>query len=55
MISFLRANSSYKLKDTITGCQAKTLILVGGKERKIMKMSAELLTQTSHTSWCAEP
>ncbi len=45
MISFLRANSSYKLKDTITGCQAKTLILVGGKEQKIMKMSAELLSK----------
>lgn len=43
MVSFLRANSSYKLKDTLTDCQAKILILVGGKERRIMKKSAELL------------
>ena len=50
MISFLRANSSYKLKDTITGCQAKTLILVGGKERRIMKMSAELLSEKMNKS-----
>ena len=50
MISFLRANSSYKLKDTITGCQAKTLILVGGKEHKIMKMSAELLSKKINKS-----
>ena len=48
MISFLRANSGYQLKDTITGCQAKTLILVGGKERRIMKMSAELLSEKLH-------
>lgn len=45
MISFLRANASYQLKDTITGCQAKVLILVGGKERRIMKMSAGLLRE----------
>ncbi len=50
MISFLRANSSYKLKDTITGCQAKTLILVGGKEQRIMKMSAELLSEKMNGS-----
>ncbi len=45
MISFLKANSSYRLKEAIAGCQAKTLILVGGKERRIMKMSAELLNR----------
>lgn len=50
MISFLRANSGYQLKDTITGCQAKTLILVGGKEQKIMKMSAELLSKKINKS-----
>lgn len=43
MISFLRANSNYKLKDTITDCQAKVLVLVGGNERRIMRKSAELL------------
>lgn len=50
LISFLRANSGYQLKDTITGCQAKTLILVGGKEQKIMKMSAELLSKKINKS-----
>lgn len=50
MVSFLRANSGYQLKDTITGCQAKTLILVGGKEQKIMKMSAELLSKKINKS-----
>ncbi len=50
LISFLRANSGYQLKDTITGCQAKTLILVGGKERRIMKMSAELLSEKMNKS-----
>lgn len=43
MISFLRANAGYQLKDSITGSQAKALIFVGGKEQRIMKMSAELL------------
>lgn len=45
MISFLRANSDYKLKDTITDCRAKVLVLVGGNERRIMRKSAELLVK----------
>lgn len=45
MISFLKANSNYRLKDTISDCQAKTLILVGEKERGLLKQSAALLNQ----------
>ena len=43
MISFLRENSDYQLKDGIEECQAKTLILVGSRESNIMKKSAEIL------------
>ena len=43
MISFLRENSDYQLKDGIKECQAKTLILVGSRETNIMKKSAEIL------------
>ena len=43
MISFLRENSDYKLKDDLEECQAKTLILVGSRESNIMKKSAEIL------------
>ena len=43
MISFLRANSAYKLKNDIEKCTAKTLILVGGRESAIMRKSAETL------------
>ena len=43
MISFLRENADYKLKDDIEECQAKTLILVGSRESNIMKKSAEIL------------
>ena len=43
MISFLRENSDYKLKNGIEECRTKTLILVGGRESNIMKKSAEIL------------
>lgn len=43
LISFLRANSDYKLKDSVEQCQAKVLIFVGGKESGIMRKSAEIL------------
>ncbi|BBF43552.1 hypothetical protein lbkm_2240 [Lachnospiraceae bacterium KM106-2] len=43
MITFLRANSDYKLKKDIEECQAKVLVLVGGRESIIMKKSAEIL------------
>ncbi|MDE5741029.1 MAG: alpha/beta hydrolase [Oscillospiraceae bacterium] len=40
MIAFMKANSSYKLKAGLSGCKAKVLILVGEKERPVMKKSA---------------
>lgn len=43
MISCLRENSDYKLKNGIEECRTKTLILVGGRESNIMKKSAEIL------------
>ena len=46
MIAFLRANAAYTVKGSLSHCCAKTLILVGGKEREIMKKSTKLLRET---------
>lgn len=40
LIAFMQSNSSYELKDTLSRTRAKVLILVGSKERSIMKKSA---------------
>lgn len=40
LIAFMKSNSSYELKDTLSRTRAKVLILVGIKERSIMKKSA---------------
>ena len=45
LIAFLKANSDYKLKESIKESQAKVLILVGEKESRIMKKSAEFLCE----------
>ena len=45
MIAFLKANSDYQLKEGIRDCQAGVLVLVGGRESKIMKKSAALLQE----------
>lgn len=45
MIAFLKANSDYQLKEGIRDCQARVLVLVGGRESKIMKKSAALLQE----------
>ena len=50
MIAFLRANAAYTVKGSLSHCCAKTLILVGGKEREIMKKSAKLLRETTGLS-----
>lgn len=50
MIAFLRANSDYKLKSSIGECQAKVLVLVGDKESRIMKKSAEILHERIRNS-----
>jgi len=41
MISFLMANSNYKVKDTLADCEAKVLVLVGSREQSVMKKSAQ--------------
>ncbi|EJP24706.1 alpha/beta hydrolase [Streptococcus anginosus] len=40
LIAFMKSNSSYELKDTLSRTRARVLILVGSKERSIMKKSA---------------
>ncbi|WP_342990767.1 alpha/beta hydrolase [Streptococcus anginosus] len=40
LIAFMKSNSSYELKDTLSRTRAKVLILVGSKERSIMKKLA---------------
>ena len=45
MISFLMANANYKMKNSLSECQAKVLVLVGDREQKIMKKSSEMITQ----------
>ena len=36
----MQANSNYQIKKSLSKCMAKALILVGSKERPIMKKSA---------------
>lgn len=45
MIAFLKANSDYKLKESVKKSLTKVLILVGSKESRIMKKSAEILCE----------
>ena len=45
MISFLEANANYRLQDTLRNCQARTLVLVGGRELPVMKRSAKALAE----------
>ncbi len=42
-IRILQSNSSYRIKPTLSQCQAKAMIFVGGKERPIMKKSAKMI------------
>lgn len=41
LIAFMIANSLYRVSDALARSSAKALVLVGGKERPIMKKSAE--------------
>ena len=45
MINFLKANSSYKLKDSLKNTTAKVLVIAGGKEQQKMIRSAKLLSE----------
>lgn len=40
LISFIKANLNYKIKENLINSKVKTLILVGSKERQIIKKSA---------------
>ena len=40
LIAFMKSNSNYEVKNTLSHTKAKTLVLVGSKERPIMKKSA---------------
>lgn len=50
MIAFLMANANYKMKLSLVNCRAKMLVLVGAKERNIMKKSDEIICQSVPSS-----
>lgn len=50
MTAFLKANSDYKVKSSLCDCSAKTLVLVGGREQRIMKKSAKILNEKINNS-----
>lgn len=50
MIRFLKSNSSYTIKPGLANTTAKAIILVGGKEQKKMRCSAEILHRTINDS-----
>ena len=50
MICFLKANSEYNIKSELVNATAKTIVLVGGKEQKKMRRSAEILHRTINDS-----
>ena len=41
----MKANTKYEIKSTLKNTSVKVLILVGGKERKIMKASAKKIQE----------
>ena len=43
MISFLKENAIYTLKDSIEECESKVFIYVGSKERHVIKKSAKII------------
>lgn len=43
MVSFLRANTSYQIKESLKDSEAKVLIMVGGRETPKMIRSSEML------------
>ena len=46
MIAFLKANTGYTLKKSVSACAAETHVIVGGKENRRMKQSAKLLGES---------
>ena len=45
MIAFLKANTAYSLKTSISETAAKTLIIVGGRENREIQQSAKTISQ----------
>jgi len=45
MIAFLQANSSYSIKESLGNCNAKVYILVGEKENRAMRHSANIMNE----------
>lgn len=43
MVSFIKASTSYSLKETVSNCQAKVYVLVGQKESQQMLKSAKII------------
>ena len=43
MIAFPTANADYKMKNSITDCTTEVIVLVGSKEKAIMKKSAKII------------
>ena len=41
----MTANANYRLKDSLSRCTAKALVLVGSRERPVMKKSAVMIAQ----------
>lgn len=50
MIAFMEANSKYKIKDTLQDTKARVLVVVGNKERPIMKKSANMINEKIRAS-----
>ena len=50
MIAFMEANSKYKIKDSLQNTKAKVLVVVGDRERPIMKKSASIIHQKINES-----
>ena len=46
MIAFMKANSKYEIKSSLQDTDAKVVVVVGDKERTIMKKSAQRIHQT---------
>ena len=46
MIAFMEANSKYEIKSSLKDTDAKVIVVVGDKERAIMKKSAQKIHQT---------
>ena len=43
MIAFMEANSKYEIRNSLQNTKAKVLVVVGDKERSIMKKSAGII------------